>query len=274
MAAPRAAGRRTPVQRGRPDPSGGDTPRPAGVAARPSRAAAAALRVRRGGVVAAHRGRSGAGARNQHQGGRRGEIRSADRDVRARALDPRLRRDRAGGRPAGDDRRGRQDRAGVRLHAGGPRAGLHPAAGRRPGRATASMDFGSPPTSSGRRRPARRQGAGDHRPEPVLHDALPRQRGRSASADCDGDGVNDRWPLFYDNYFVPRGYAYVLAQMNGTGNSTDGCPDARGARRRRRGMKSVIDWLDASRRRAYHEQKSTLPDPRLRRRGAKASRRR
>jgi X-Pro dipeptidyl-peptidase len=24
-------------------------------------------------------------------------------------------------------------------------------------------------------------------------------------ADWDGDGVNDRWPLFYDNYFVPRG---------------------------------------------------------------------
>ena len=41
--------------------------------------------------------------------------------------------------------------------------------------------------------------------------------------DLDGDGRNDRWPLFYDNYFVPRGYAYVLAEMNGTGNST-GCP--------------------------------------------------
>jgi X-Pro dipeptidyl-peptidase len=25
--------------------------------------------------------------------------------------------------------------------------------------------------------------------------------------DVDGDGLNDRWPLFYDNYFVPRGYA-------------------------------------------------------------------
>ena len=31
-------------------------------------------------------------------------------------------------------------------------------------------------------------------------------------ADWNGDGVNDRWPLFYDNYFVPRGYAYILAR--------------------------------------------------------------
>ena len=31
-------------------------------------------------------------------------------------------------------------------------------------------------------------------------------------ADWNNDGVNDRWPLFYDNYFVPRGYAYILAR--------------------------------------------------------------
>ena len=41
-------------------------------------------------------------------------------------------------------------------------------------------------------------------------------------ADSDADGRNDRWPLFYDNFFVPRGYAYVLAESNGTANST-GC---------------------------------------------------
>jgi X-Pro dipeptidyl-peptidase len=41
-------------------------------------------------------------------------------------------------------------------------------------------------------------------------------------ADVDGDGVNDRWPLWYDNYFVPRGYAVILAEMDGTANST-GC---------------------------------------------------
>jgi X-Pro dipeptidyl-peptidase len=60
--------------------------------------------------------------------------------------------------------------------------------------------------------------------------------------DFDGDGVNDRWPLFYDNYFVPRGYAYVLAQMNGTGFST-GCP-YHGGPTDIAGEKSVIDWLN------------------------------
>ena len=53
-------------------------------------------------------------------------------------------------------------------------------------------------------------------------------------ADWDDDGVNDRWPLFYDNYFVPRGYAYVLAQMNGTGYTDGGLPDARRPGRHRR----------------------------------------
>ena len=60
--------------------------------------------------------------------------------------------------------------------------------------------------------------------------------------DFDGDGVNDKWPLFYDNYFVPRGYAYVLAQMNGTGFST-GCP-YHGGPTDIAGEKSVIDWLN------------------------------
>ena len=60
--------------------------------------------------------------------------------------------------------------------------------------------------------------------------------------DPDGDGRNDRWPLFYDNYFVPRGYAYVLAEMNGTANST-GCP-LHGGPGDVAGMASVIDWLN------------------------------
>jgi X-Pro dipeptidyl-peptidase len=60
--------------------------------------------------------------------------------------------------------------------------------------------------------------------------------------DVDGDGTNDKWPLFYDNFFVPRGYAYVLAQMNGTGNSS-GCP-LHGGAGDIAGMKSVIDWLN------------------------------
>ncbi len=62
-------------------------------------------------------------------------------------------------------------------------------------------------------------------------------------ADWDGDGVNDRWPLFYDNYFVPRGYAYVLGQMNGTGYTTNGCPH-HGGPGDIAGEKSIVDWLN------------------------------
>jgi X-Pro dipeptidyl-peptidase len=61
-------------------------------------------------------------------------------------------------------------------------------------------------------------------------------------ADLDGDGLNDRWPLFYDNYFVPRGYAFIHAHMNGTGFST-GCP-MHGGPGDVASMKAVIDWLN------------------------------
>jgi len=61
-------------------------------------------------------------------------------------------------------------------------------------------------------------------------------------ADLDGDGLNDRWPLFYDNYFVPRGYAFIHAYMNGTGLST-GCP-MHGGPGDVASMKAVIDWLN------------------------------
>jgi len=60
-------------------------------------------------------------------------------------------------------------------------------------------------------------------------------------ADVDGDGLNDRWPLFYDNYFVERGYAVILAQMDGTGAST-GCP-MQGGPGDIASMKVVVDWL-------------------------------
>ncbi|MDQ4055443.1 MAG: CocE/NonD family hydrolase [Actinomycetota bacterium] len=62
-------------------------------------------------------------------------------------------------------------------------------------------------------------------------------------ADWDADGVNDRWPLFYDNYFVPRGYAYVLGQMLGTGYTTEGCPN-HGGPEDIAGEKSIVDWLN------------------------------
>jgi len=61
-------------------------------------------------------------------------------------------------------------------------------------------------------------------------------------ADVDGDGLNDKWPLFYDNYFVPRGYAMILAEMDGTANST-GCP-MHGGPGDIQSMKVVIDWLN------------------------------
>jgi X-Pro dipeptidyl-peptidase len=60
--------------------------------------------------------------------------------------------------------------------------------------------------------------------------------------DTDGDGLNDKWPLYYDNYFVPRGYAVILAEMDGTGNST-GCPE-HGGPGDIASMKVVIDWLN------------------------------
>ncbi|MFB8386396.1 CocE/NonD family hydrolase [Microbacterium sp. NPDC055910] len=60
--------------------------------------------------------------------------------------------------------------------------------------------------------------------------------------DIDGDGVADLFPLFYDNYFVPRGYAVIHAQMNGTGWST-GCPHHGGAGDIE-SMKVVVDWLN------------------------------
>jgi X-Pro dipeptidyl-peptidase len=62
-------------------------------------------------------------------------------------------------------------------------------------------------------------------------------------ADWDNDGVNDRWPLFYDNYFLPRGYAYILGQMNGTAYTENGCP-MHGGPGDIAGEKSIVDWLN------------------------------
>src|SRR3954463_2687140 len=80
-------------------------------------------------------------------------------------------------------------------------------------------------------------------------------------ADWNGDHVNDRWPLFYDNYFVPRGYAYVLAQMNGTGYTEEGCP-MHGGPGDIAGEKSVVDWLNG-RVKAYALKAGTSTPPDL-----------
>lgn len=47
--------------------------------------------------------------------------------------------------------------------------------------------------------------------------------------------------IYYDNYFVSRGYAVLAADTLGTGDS-DGCPTAVGPNEAQ-GMKSVIEWL-------------------------------
>ena len=60
--------------------------------------------------------------------------------------------------------------------------------------------------------------------------------------DFDGDGLLDLWPLFYDNYFVPRGYAVILMDMIGTNNST-GCPTVHDVSDNL-SAKVVIDWLN------------------------------
>src|SRR3954447_4347098 len=55
-------------------------------------------------------------------------------------------------------------------------------------------------------------------------------------------GVLDKFPLFYDNYFVPRGYAMILAQALGTAFST-GCA-LHGGPTDVAGFKAVIDWTE------------------------------
>ncbi|MFI6316372.1 CocE/NonD family hydrolase [Nonomuraea sp. NPDC050556] len=56
------------------------------------------------------------------------------------------------------------------------------------------------------------------------------------------DGNLTKFPLFYDNYFVPRGYAYVSVDMIGT-RLSDGCPTS-GGKSDVLGGKAVIDWLN------------------------------
>ncbi|MFJ3309519.1 Xaa-Pro dipeptidyl-peptidase [Streptomyces sp. NPDC086549] len=58
----------------------------------------------------------------------------------------------------------------------------------------------------------------------------------------DAKGRPVRIPLFYDNYFVPRGYAFVAVDLPGTGRS-DGCTDA-GGLGDVLSAKAVVDWLN------------------------------
>jgi X-Pro dipeptidyl-peptidase len=58
----------------------------------------------------------------------------------------------------------------------------------------------------------------------------------------DGNGNPLKMPLFYDNYFEPRGYAVAEIDMAGTARSS-GCADE-GASSDIGSIKAVIDWLN------------------------------
>jgi X-Pro dipeptidyl-peptidase len=58
------------------------------------------------------------------------------------------------------------------------------------------------------------------------------------------DGTPEKLPLFYDNYFVPRGYAFVAVDMAGTARST-GCVDQGGVSDVG-SVKAVVEWLNGN----------------------------
>ncbi|WOX15153.1 Xaa-Pro dipeptidyl-peptidase [Streptomyces sp. N50] len=72
----------------------------------------------------------------------------------------------------------------------------------------------------------------------------------------DAKGHPAGFPLFYDNYFVPRGYAFVAVDLPGTGRS-DGCTDA-GGPIDIQSTKTVVDWLNG-RAHAYTTHTGTTP---------------
>ncbi|WP_020129448.1 Xaa-Pro dipeptidyl-peptidase [Streptomyces sp. 303MFCol5.2] len=98
-----------------------------------------------------------------------------------------------------------------------------------------------------------RELAAQGRKVPVIMDASPYYsccgRGNESQRKTyDTAGNVVRMPLFYDNYFVPRGYAFVGVDLAGT-NRSDGCVDV-GGRSDIRSAKAVVDWLNG-RARAY-----------------------
>ncbi|MDN3025425.1 Xaa-Pro dipeptidyl-peptidase [Streptomyces sp. S.PB5] len=82
---------------------------------------------------------------------------------------------------------------------------------------------------------------------PVVMDASPYYsccgRGNESQRKTyDANGNVVQMPLFYDNYFVPRGYAFVGVDLAGT-NRSDGCVDV-GGRSDILSAKAVVDWLN------------------------------
>lgn len=92
-----------------------------------------------------------------------------------------------------------------------------------------------------------REPAAQGRKIPVIMDASPYYsccgRGNESQRKTyDARGNVVQMPLFYDNYFVPRGYAFVGVDLAGT-NRSDGCVDV-GGRSDIQSAKAVVDWLN------------------------------
>jgi X-Pro dipeptidyl-peptidase len=106
-----------------------------------------------------------------------------------------------------------------------------------------------------------REPAAAGRKVPVIMDASPYYsccgRGNESQLKTyDDQGRIVGAPLFYDNYFVPRGYAVVLVDLAGT-NRSDGCVDV-GGRSDIGSAKAVIDWLNG-RARGWTSRTGTQP---------------
>ncbi|GAA2769044.1 Xaa-Pro dipeptidyl-peptidase [Streptomyces indiaensis] len=104
-----------------------------------------------------------------------------------------------------------------------------------------------------------REPARQGRKVPVIMDASPYYsccgRGNeSQKKTYDAQGRVAQMPLYYDNYFVPRGYAFVGVDLAGT-NRSDGCVDV-GGRSDIQSAKAVVDWLNG-RAKAYTSRTGT-----------------
>ncbi|MEW2612151.1 Xaa-Pro dipeptidyl-peptidase [Streptomyces sp. NPDC047880] len=104
-----------------------------------------------------------------------------------------------------------------------------------------------------------RETARQGRKVPVIMDASPYYsccgRGNeSQKKTYDAQGRVAQMPLYYDNYFVPRGYAFVGVDLAGT-NRSDGCVDV-GGRSDIQSAKAVVDWLNG-RAKAYTSRTGT-----------------
>ncbi|MDT0449155.1 Xaa-Pro dipeptidyl-peptidase [Streptomyces hesseae] len=104
-----------------------------------------------------------------------------------------------------------------------------------------------------------REAAERGRKVPVIMDASPYYsccgRGNeSQKKTYDAQGNPVQFPLYYDNYFVPRGYAVALVDLTGT-NRSDGCVDI-GGRSDVQSAKAVVDWLNG-RARGYSSRTGT-----------------